>query len=253
MNNMKELEDYDWFPPVLRRFQTEFIGQLVAWTQIYQPLVQHLEQYLQKHPDSTIIDLCTGDGTPILYVTKRLNGAVPVVLTDKFPHLQPQDVPASVQVCTTPFDVLDTTFEPHRIYTMFNAFHHFSQQEQLLILKRLQASGSPFMLVEILQPTLFEALKIAITTTIGQLLLAPFVRPFSGLRLLLTYIFPINLVTVTTDGLISVSKSKSPKMYQHLTAVAQQPHYALEVLSIPTHFFTRLTVIAGIPQHVVAP
>jgi hypothetical protein len=248
---MKELEDFDWFPPVLRRFQTEYIGQLVAWTQIYHPLLQHLQIYRQKHLYSSIIDLCTGNGDPILYLTRRLSDPIPVVLTDKFPHLPPDHLPAQVEVQKAPLDVLSANFEAGRLYTMFNAFHHFSTKEQLCILRRLQASGSPFLIVEILQPTLFDAVKILITTTIGQWLLAPFIRPFSWLRLLLTYILPVNILTVTADGLISVAKSKSLREYKQLSEAAQQPDYTLQVQHINSAFFTRLIVISGQPQHVV--
>jgi hypothetical protein len=66
-------------------------------------------------------------------------------------------------------------------------------------------------------------LKIIFTTTIGQIILTPFVKPFSWMRLVFTYIIPINLFTITWDGVVSVLKSEShtkmsDQAKQHLPA-----------------------------------
>jgi len=55
-----------------------------------------------------------------------------------------------------------------------------------------------------------------LTTTIGCLLLTIFIKPFSLIRLLFTYILPVNILTITYDGMISVLKSRSLKQYQTL-------------------------------------
>ena len=41
---LKELEDYNWFPKILRRWQMEFIGTIAIWTKLYQPLIPILQQ-----------------------------------------------------------------------------------------------------------------------------------------------------------------------------------------------------------------
>jgi hypothetical protein len=86
--------------------------------------------------------------------------------------------------------------------TFFNAFHHFTAEQQLAIVRTLAGRG--VFVFEVLQPNAFVFLKILFTTTIGQLLLTPFVRPFRWSRLFFTYVLPINLVTVPWDGLVSV-------------------------------------------------
>jgi hypothetical protein len=72
--------------------------------------------------------------------------------------------------------------------------------------------------VEILQPTVFCLLKIFFTTSIGSLLLTPFILPFSLRRLFFTYIIPVNILTISLDGILSVLKSRSVKQYQNLFA-----------------------------------
>jgi hypothetical protein len=249
---MKELEDFDWFPVVLRRFQTEFIGTMVEKTHIYRPLVPILDCILTRHQPQAITDLCTGNANPALYLHKRLFEAPKLVLTDKFPHLEAAQFRAQpqIQVINESVDVLDMRFENNQLYMMFNAFHHFDANAQNKIMTDLQQAGSPFIFVEILQPKLFEYLKIAVTTTLGQLLLTPFVRPFSWLRLLFTYIIPINLLTVTYDGLVSVSKSKSVAQFQEVLPKNPTANYQIKVLQLSSYFFTRLTLIQGQPIHV---
>jgi hypothetical protein len=249
---MKELEDFSWFPAVLRRFQTEFIGTMVEMTHIYRPIVPVMEGLLQQHRPKCMTDLCTGNANPALYLHKRLKQAPKLMLTDKFPHLsQTQFQPMQqVQAIDKSVDVLNMRFENNQLYMMFNAFHHFDTKAQQQIMIDLQQSCSPFIFVEILRPTLFEYLKIALTTTLVQFFLAPFVRPFSGLRLLLTWIVPINLLTVTYDGLVSVSKSKSVAEYQQLIPNNPAANYQIKVNALSSYFFTRLTLIQGQPIHV---
>jgi hypothetical protein len=50
------------------------------------------------------------------------------------------------------------------------------------------------------------------------LVLTPFIRPFSLKRMIFTYIIPINIITITFDGIVSVLKSRSVKQYQGLFA-----------------------------------
>lgn len=244
---MKELEDYDWFPPILRRFQTEFIGDMVAWTRIYQPIVPLVRKACNNHAVHQIVDLCTGNARPILFIAHQLSPRQRILLTDKYPNPPAQTIvsPHEIIFEATSYDILTAPFEKNRLYTMFNAFHHFDAATQISILQQLQQSGSPFIIVEILQPNPFEFVKILLTTTLGQLLVVPFIKPFSWLRLLLTYLIPINLLTVTIDGIISVFKSKKITYYEQICVAAQLNDYQLNVTKINTYLFTNLTVIQG--------
>jgi hypothetical protein len=247
---MKELEDYAWFPPLLRRFQAEYIGQLAARTKVYRPLLPILKKMIDQQRPGQITDLCTGNADPMLYMARHLPEPQRIVLTDKFPRpdLAPEPGIHHIHVLTTPFDVTTDAFAPDQLYTMFNAFHHFGPAGQLSLMQRVKASGSAFLWVEILEPGLFSAVKIAAATTVGQLLLAPFVRPFSIFRLLLTYVLPINLFTVTLDGLISVAKSKPLAHYQQLARVVHGEGYTVRAWQQKTAFFTTLTIIQGEPD-----
>ena len=212
---MKELEDYYWFPSVLRNFQTEFIGFVVDRFRVYDVFIQHLKTIpLSKLP---MTDLCSGSGEPAIGIFRKSNCFSRLKLSDKFPSaLNINDDNIYYEVQST--DVLEMEFKPGTYYTMFNAFHHFTDEEKVKITQDIQNSGSTAFIVEILEPTFFCLLKIFFTTTLGSLILTPFIRPFSLKRLFFTYIFPINIIAITFDGIVSVLKSRSIKQYQDLFA-----------------------------------
>jgi hypothetical protein len=99
---------------------------------------------------------------------------------------------------------------------MFNAFHHFSKEEKIHILSKIQAAGSKARFVEILQPGLLCFIKVCVACTVGVLLLTPFIRPFSLKRLFYTYILPLGLLSILSDGLVSVLRSGSASDYKKL-------------------------------------
>jgi len=72
-------------------------------------------------------------------------------------------------------------------------------------------------------------IKIIFTATVIQLLTAPFVKPFSLLRLLFTYIIPVNLFTVAYDGVISVLSSKTAAQYTGLLNNISTQSYRITV------------------------
>ena len=119
-------------------------------------------------------------------------------------------------------DVLQMEFESGTFYTMFNAFHHFTDDEKVKMVKAIQKSGAAAFIVEILEPTFFCLLKIVFTTLFGSLILSPFIRPFSLKRLFVTYILPINIVTITFDGIVSVLKSSTVQQFQDLFGFNQE-------------------------------
>ena len=45
---LKELEDYPWFPPYLRKMQFEYVGWISVHLKLYQPILKLL-QLFQSH------------------------------------------------------------------------------------------------------------------------------------------------------------------------------------------------------------
>ena len=209
---MNELEDLPYFPSLLRNFQTEFIGFVVTRFNVYGAFIKYIQSL--SIPLQQMIDLCSGSGEPAKHIFKESNCFSHLILSDKFPNrLLNTD---KISYLPNSVDVLEMEFQSGVCYTMFNAFHHFNDEDKLKIAKNILASGSPSFFVEILEPNIVCLLKVLFITTIGNLLLTPLVRPFSFTRILFTYIIPVNIITITYDGIVSVFKSRSINQYQKL-------------------------------------
>jgi hypothetical protein len=206
---MKELEDHSWFPNTLRNFQTEYIGYVVSRFRIYDPFIKTLP----KTKGKSMVDLCSGSGEPALSIFIESNAFSGLTLTDKYP-LSIFKNGNNIEYLQESKDVLDMIFEAGKTYTMFNAFHHFREDEQRNICCKIKEANASAYFVEILFPSPLHLVKTLFATTLGVLVLSPFIKPFSWKRLLFTYLIPINILTISIDGIISVIKSKTVKQYQ---------------------------------------
>ncbi|MBU6323950.1 MAG: hypothetical protein KJS92_00545, partial [Bacteroidetes bacterium] len=142
------------------------------------------------------------------------------LLTDLYPHAA-LSLPERCTYLPTPADARYYEAIPGSSISFFNTFHHFSLEEQKAIIAGQLSKGHCLLVAEILTPDIWCALRILLATTIAQVLFAPFVKPFRLRRLLFTWIIPINLLTVTWDGLISVYKSLGKKRRRELAAHAE--------------------------------
>lgn len=213
---VKELEDCDWFPALLRRYQTDYIGFAVTRINVYGKFVEYVNSSMDVSTPMT--DLCSGSGEPAITIFKECPCFTQLTLNDKFPSRMKAD-DEQITYCEQSVDVNTMKFQAGRCYTMFNAFHHFTDKEKLDIVSRIQNSGSSAFIVEPLEPGLFCLLKVIFAGTIGCLLVTPFMKPFSFARLFFTWIVPVNLLTITIDGIISVFKSKSDVQYRKMFAL----------------------------------
>ncbi|MEY2918689.1 MAG: hypothetical protein RIS73_2403, partial [Bacteroidota bacterium] len=126
---LKELEDYNWFPKILRRWQMEFIGTIAIWTKLYQPLTPILQQMIEENKIISLQDLCSGSGIPAIYIHRQLAMPLPMLLTDKYPDESFANKPA-ITYSVHPVDILRLHPVKNICYTMFNAFHHFTAVQQ---------------------------------------------------------------------------------------------------------------------------
>jgi len=225
---VKELEDYSWFPSVLRNFQTEFIGFVVSRFNVYDAFIKHLKALSRSQQSMT--DLCSGSGEPAITIFRKSNCFSHLYLSDKYPgDFTTTETTISYEMQSA--DVLRIEYKEGTCYTMFNAFHHFTDEEKVSIAQSIQHSGSDAFIVEILEPNFIVLLKVLFATTIGSLVLTPFMTPFSLKRLFLTYILPVNILAITYDGIVSVFKSRTVKQYQDLFADTGKPIHVFRLKS----------------------
>jgi len=204
LRNWKELEDQDWFPDFLRRMQTDYIGFMVRLLGVYHRLDVVVEAVFKRMGHRTMLDLCSGNGEAVLSLAERCRPDS-LIMTDKFPA---QIVLPDRRFAydTVSRDALRDDFPVRHMRTMFNAWHHFSLQEQRTLLQKHGPDG--LLVAEVLEPDALTFLRVGLASTLLQVLLCPFVRPFRLLRLLFTWIVPVNILTVLYDGWVSVAHSK---------------------------------------------
>ncbi len=214
-----ELEDQFWFPTFFRDQQTAFIGFVAGAFGIYNPLLPQLQKILASNGDKTWTDCCSGAAGPVLYFQEKLKFKGNILLTDKFPNKTfKENKKLNIAYLNNPLDILKDKIPNKGLVTMFNAFHHFNLQERKIIIDQLIKTNRPFLIAEILQPNVLDAIKIFVTAIVGQVLLAPFIKPFSFKRLFFTYFIPLNIVTVLWDGIASVIRAIP---FSHLKQLAE--------------------------------
>ena len=226
---LKELEDYSWFPPVLRKMQLEYVGWISASLAVYRPLGKIMEGF----PSNQWIDLASGSGWPALYLKKKATDPIFFRLTDWYPNSASKEVLKHMEYDPQPLNLLDFQPEAGQQYSMFNAFHHFTTQEQKQIITKMKEAKAGFIIAEVLEPSLLSFIQVTLAALLVQPLSAWAIRPFSFLRIATTYLVPIQLATVAWDGWLSVLKSKTLAQYQDLVRGISSSEYVIQVARIP--------------------
>ena len=226
---LKELEDYPWFPPVLRKMQLEYVGWISATLKVYQPLCTIMKGF----PSNQWTDLASGSGWPALYLKNKASNPIFFRLTDWYPNSASKEVLKHLEYDPEPLNLLDFQPQANQQYSMFNAFHHFTSQEQKQIITKMKEAKAGFIIAEVLEPSLLSFIQVTLAALLVQPLTAWAIRPFSFLRLATTYLLPIQLATVAWDGWLSVVKSKTLAQYQGLVQGISDSSYPIHVERIP--------------------
>lgn len=225
---LKELEDYPWFPTYLRKMQLEYVGWISVQLKLYHPILK----LLQKFPSHQWIDLASGSGWPAFYLQQNASPHIEYTLTDLYPESVSNEVKRHVEVDAEAVNLIDFQPEAGKQYSMFNAFHHFTSSQQHLMLKKMKESKASCLIAEVLEPSFLCFIQVTLAALILQPLTTWAIRPFSIVRLITTYIIPIQLITVAWDGWLSVLKSKSLSQYKALVSDLADNQYSIEVKRI---------------------
>ncbi len=99
--------------------------------------------------------------------------------------------------------------------TLFLSFHHFKPKQAVQIVQNSVNSNQPIGIFEI-QDRSVSSIIAMLLLPISVLLTTPFIKPFSLLRLLFTYIIPIIPIIVLWDGVVSSLRTYSVDEMQQL-------------------------------------
>ena len=207
----------------------EYVGWISASLAVYRPLGKIMEGF----PSNQWIDLASGSGWPALYLKKKATDPIFFRLTDWYPNSASKEVLKHMEYDPQPLNLLDFQPEAGQQYSMFNAFHHFTTQEQKQIITKMKEAKAGFIIAEVLEPSLLSFIQVTLAALLVQPLSAWAIRPFSFLRIATTYLVPIQLATVAWDGWLSVLKSKTLAQYQDLVRGISDPSYPIHVERIP--------------------
>jgi hypothetical protein len=225
---LKELEDYPWFPSYLRKMQLEYVGWISVQLKLYQPVLE----LLSKFPSNNWTDLASGSGWPAFYLQKNASHQIHYTLSDLYPDSVSNEVKKQMEVELEPLNLIDFQPQIGKHYSIFNAFHHFTSEQQKQLINKMKEARASCIIAEVLEPSLLCFSQVTLAAFILQPLTAWAMRPFSILRLIITYLIPIQLITVAWDGWLSVLKSKTVKQYKELLSEFADHQYSIEVKRI---------------------
>ena len=204
-----EFEDLPWFPPVLRDLGTDYLNFMETRFALHQTVVPVLRAALEAAAVTTVVDLCSGGGGPVLALHDSFASdgmTVRFVLTDKYPNLPAfhrlTATHEHVSCVTTSVDAAAVPRELVGFRTVFNAFHHFSPSVARAVLLSAVLARQPIGVFEIPERAMTTMLPLLFTPVFVGLA-TPFIRPFRWRRLLWTYLVPLVPLTCWWDGLVS--------------------------------------------------
>jgi hypothetical protein len=225
---LKELEDYPWFPAYLRKMQLEYVGWISVQLRLYRPVLKLLNRF----PSNQWVDLASGSGWPAYYIQKNASHNIHYTLSDLYPDSVSDKVKKHVTIGLEPLNLLDFQPETGKQYSLFNAFHHFTSAQQKQLIHKMKAANAGIIIAEVLEPSLLSFIQVTLAALVVQPLTAWAIRPFSILRIITTYLIPIQLLTVVWDGWLSVLKSKNLKQFKELVTDIADNEYSIEVKRI---------------------
>jgi len=167
-----------------------------------------------------------------LYLQNNASHQIHYTLSDLYPDSVSNEVKKQVKVELESLNLVEFQPQTGKQYSIFNAFHHFSSAQQKQLIKKMKEAKASCIIAEVLEPTWICFLQVTIAAFILQPLTAWAIRPFAIVRMILTYVIPIQLVTVAWDGWLSVFKSKTENQYKDLISELGDYQYSIEVKRI---------------------
>lgn len=250
---LSELEDKQWFPPLIRGYMTDYLQFLFSKFNLYSPVTEVIHDIINKTHQKQIVDLCAGSGGPLLKIRKdyfRRYGSIPsVILTDKFTHFGRLNqfapglsyYPDSVNAMNIP----DTLAG---VRTMFSSLHHFTIEELEVILEDAVKKKQPVAFFDSGNKNVFFALSLIIVHPLLLVLFTPFIKPFRYKRLIFTYLIPVVIAGAVWDGIVSIIHLHSSASLNLLVRKPSLKSYDWKVIQMRNNMGMKIFGISGTPK-----
>jgi len=207
-----EIHELAACPDVLRRLATEYLHTVGNLFRAFSPITPILGELARETHATAIVDLCSGAGGPALFLARELarepGTSLDLVLTDLHPNraaFERAERTVGARVRGEP-EPIDARAVPERlvgIRTLFDAFHHFPEEDARRILADAARTKTPILIVEGTERTLRGIAVMLVAAPLLTLLLTPFVRPLTWWRVALTYLIPVAPLLILFDGVVS--------------------------------------------------
>lgn len=219
-----EFEDQQWFPAFLRNYGTDCLQFLSNKTKMYRPIVPLLEKAIKESGTNQIIDLGSGGGGGLIWLSEELkknNPGLKIMLTDYYPNIPAFEY---LKTKSTTFDYLKTSIDARNIpkelkgiRTQFLSFHHFNPTDVKSILQNAVDAEQSIAIFEG-QERSIRSIATLLFIPIPVLLITPFIKPFKIGRFFFTYLIPIIPFFVLWDGIASAFRTYSVKEMKGLVS-----------------------------------
>ncbi len=249
-----ELADQPWWPQPMRQALMEYLSYISARHDLYASMLEPLASALRKSDSQRILDLCSGNGGPWPTLLPRLSTMVPleqVVLSDRFPppqHPIPAELLGQLSYLSQPVDALQVGKQHHGFRTIWNAFHHFNEQQGVAILHDAVSRGEGIAVFEGVERSPKCILQMALLVPLLMLSDTLQLRPLRITQLIFTYLLPLLPLTTAFDGVVSCLRSYSSDELRSLATRADpQGLYRWECGVDYSHPMTAVTYLIGHP------
>lgn len=223
-----ELEDLDWVPRPIRDGGTDLLDLAFDRLGFYRGVAHRLGDVLAETGAHEIVDLCSGGGGGTLQTWRALGEVrerVALVLTDRNPS---EAGIARVEALGDPrvryererVDAMDGGGARRGVRTMSGALHHFRPEAVRALVGGIVARREPLVFFDVAAspqlrraPVVVLPLAMALNMLmlfVASLALVPLARPFSAMRLVLTYLVPAIPCLVAWDGTVSALRAYTP-------------------------------------------
>ena len=189
---------------------------------MFKPIVPMLEKALKKSNTTHMVDLASGGGGGLIWLSEELKKSLPdlkITLTDYYPNIPAfeytQQQADHFEFQSASVDARKVPEDLKGLRTQFLSLHHFKPDDARGILQNAVNSGSGIAIFEGQERSLpsiiamlFSPLSVIFTT--------PFIRPFKLGRIIFTYLIPIVPLFVLWDGVVSALRTYSVKEMEAL-------------------------------------
>ncbi len=210
-----EFEDLEKFPKLFRNYLTDFLEFLAELHDFYKYTIPLLRKQLKMLNKPSIIDIGSGAGGGIDKIYTSLSQEIKtleITLTDLYPNITAfkrlsKKSNGRIKYIEYPVSASEVPNDLIGLRTFFRSFHHFEPNLCVKVLKDCIANNQPIGIFDIQQRTVLFFIFYAIISPLLVLLYTPFIKPFSGKRLLFTYIIPVVPFIAFWDGSVTVLRT----------------------------------------------